>query len=261
MSQQVENPSAAKPELLELTLEEKGIELPEETSALQAFPLSFSQQRLWFLDQFEPGNPSYNQMLAVRLIGRLDMRAFQLTFQEIVSRHETLRTNFRVVDGQPSQIISDDCDVGINVVNASEADTANRIITEEALRPFDLASDRLLRVNLIRLGDEEHIVVLMMHHIIGDGWSMGVLISELSELYTAYTNGREPQLAELTVQYADYATWQREWLQGEVLEEQLQYWRKSYQARRRCWSCRRTEYDLRRRVMRAGSKSLRSAKS
>src|SRR5262245_23642325 len=113
MSQQVENPSAGKPELLELTLEEKGIDLLEETSALpsNSFPLSFSQQRLWFLDQFEPGNPTYNLMLAARLTGRLDMRAFQLTFNEIVRRHETLRTSFRVLDGQPSQIISDDCDV------------------------------------------------------------------------------------------------------------------------------------------------------
>ena len=214
--------------MLELEIE-KGSDLSEDTSALpsNSFPLSFSQQRLWFLDQFEPGNPFYNLMMAVRLIGRLDMRAFQLTFHEIIRRHETLRTNFRLSGGQPIQIISDDCDLTINIANVSESgeEAANRIIFEESQRPFDLANDRLLRVTLVQLGNEDHIVVLTMHHIISDGWSMGVLISELSELYTSYASGREPQLPDLPVQYADYATWQREWLQGEMLEEELSYWR------------------------------------
>jgi acyl transferase domain-containing protein len=195
-------------------------------------PLSYAQARLWFLDQLEPGNPAYNLPAAVRLAGRLDIPALARTFDEIRRRHEALRTSFVAHQGHGLQLISPDWRAPLPVVDlealapAQREAQAQKLAQQEAQEPFDLSRPELLRVRLLRLGADEHILLLTMHHIISDGWSMGVLVREVSQLYTAYAAGEESPLAELSVQYADYAAWQREYLQGERLEEQLAYWRK-----------------------------------
>ncbi|HEY3581938.1 MAG TPA: amino acid adenylation domain-containing protein, partial [Pyrinomonadaceae bacterium] len=194
-------------------------------------PLSFAQQRLWFIDQLEPGASTYNLPLAVHLTGPLNVQALGRTLTEIVRRHEALRTTFSVVNGNPIQVISDPFDVSLTLIDLSSVTDEEResavqtTMHREARRTFDLARGPLLRVALIRLGEQEHIALLTMHHIISDGWSEGVLVRELATLYDAYAQGKQSPLDELKVQYADYAVWQREWLQGEVLEQQMGYWR------------------------------------
>ena len=196
-----------------------------------SLPLSFAQQRLWFFDQLEPGSSAYNLPLAVRLKGSLDVGALKRTFAEIIRRHESLRTTFALVDDSPVQHISASSAVPLTVIDLSalpesKRETEARLLAEfETQRPFDLSSGPLLRTFLIKLGEQEHIALLTMHHIISDGWSMGVLVSEVVALYEAYAKGEESPLPELSVQYADYAVWQRERLQGEFLEEALSYWR------------------------------------
>ena len=193
-----------------------------------SLPLSFAQQRLWFLAQLEPESPFYNSPLAVRLKGELQLPALEQTFSELLRRHEVLRTSFVTEQGKPRQVI-DLVTVPLEVVNLSQEPdreaAMQEIAAREAAQSFDLSRGPLLRVKLLRLSIDEHVLLLTTHHIVSDGWSMGVLIREVSELYSAYAGGREPQLAELPVQYADYASWQREWLQGEVLDEQVKYWR------------------------------------
>ncbi|MET0623054.1 MAG: condensation domain-containing protein, partial [Pyrinomonadaceae bacterium] len=198
----------------------------------EPIPLSFAQQRLWFLDQFEPGSSAYNMPVAVRLFGRLDTAALERSLSEVIRRHEALRTTFSAERGEPVQIIHQPHPVEMPLFDLSQTGAeerereALRLVAEEAQKPFDLTSGPLLRAGLVRLGAEEHIALLTMHHIVSDGWSMGVLLSEVVTLYEAYSAGRESPLAELPIQYANYATWQREWLRGEVLEEQLSYWRR-----------------------------------
>ncbi|HEX8148208.1 MAG TPA: amino acid adenylation domain-containing protein [Pyrinomonadaceae bacterium] len=195
-------------------------------------PLSFAQQRLWFLDQLEPGSAFYNVPAAVRLRGRLDADAFWRALDEVVRRHEALRTHFRDVNGRPAQVVSPPCPLPRVVSDLSALPEQEReraaadSASEWATLPFDLARGPLLRVRLLRLGDEEHVVLFTMHHIVGDLWSMGVLVREMATLYEAFSHGLPSPLAELPVQYADYAVWQRAWLQGEVLAEQLAYWRR-----------------------------------
>jgi amino acid adenylation domain-containing protein len=194
-------------------------------------PLSFAQQRLWFLDQLVPNNPFYNVPAALRLTGSLNLRALQQTFNEIVRRHEALRTTLAVVSGQPVQRIAAAFHLPINVVDLrnlpkeSRQIEANRLTAEEAQRSFNLSTDLLLRVTLLQLDDAEYLLMLNMHHIVSDGWSIGVLIQELGALYTAFASEKPSPLPALSIQYADFAKWQREWLQGEVLETQLAYWR------------------------------------
>ncbi|MCA1612829.1 MAG: amino acid adenylation domain-containing protein [Acidobacteria bacterium] len=195
-------------------------------------PLSFSQQRLWFLSQLEPDNPVYNISAAVRLKGRLDIGALERTLDEIVGRHEVLRTTLATVDGSPVQVVSPPRPSRIHVVDLSgmpegerEAE-ARRRATEEARQPFDLSAGPLLRSALLRLGGDEHVLLFTMHHIVSDGWSMGILIREVATLYGAFTTDRPSPLPELPIQYADFAVWQREWLQGDALETQLAYWRR-----------------------------------
>ncbi|HEX8149205.1 MAG TPA: amino acid adenylation domain-containing protein [Pyrinomonadaceae bacterium] len=194
-------------------------------------PLSFAQQRLWFIDQLQPGGTSYNLHLAVRLRGRLDVGALERTLEEIVRRHEILRTTFETVDGVPAQVIAPAREVKLPVVDcrATPAEEQERelrrLIEEEARRPCDLSAGPLLRALLVRLGEEEHVVGVTIHHIISDGGSIGILFAEVATLYEAFSAGRPSPLPELQVQYADYAVWQREWLAGEVLEAQLAYWR------------------------------------
>ena len=189
--------------------------------------LSFAQQRLWFLDQLGAVGSVYNCPYAVRLSGRLDVDVFRRTFAEIVRRHEVLRTTFTVVDGEPRQVIAADAQVSFSADALDGADEAEvrRSIVEEARRPFDLTRGPLLRVRLVRLSEEEHVLLLVMHHIISDGWSMGVLVKEVVQLYAAFARGEASPLGELPIQYADFAEWQRGWLRDEALERQLTYWR------------------------------------
>ncbi|HEX5706332.1 MAG TPA: amino acid adenylation domain-containing protein, partial [Pyrinomonadaceae bacterium] len=196
-----------------------------------ALPLSFSQQRLWFLDQFEPGLAVYNIPMAVRLRGRLDLPALEQTVNEIVRRHEALRTTFAVAGGEPTQVIAQSLSLPLPVVDLTElaeearASEVERLSAEEAREPFDLSTGPLLRMKLLRLAETEHVLLFTIHHIVGDNWSLNVLVREVATLYEAFREGRPSPLAELPVQYADYAAWQREYLSGEVLEGQLDYWR------------------------------------
>ncbi|MEW5929980.1 MAG: amino acid adenylation domain-containing protein [Gemmatimonadota bacterium] len=196
-----------------------------------ALPLSFAQERLWFIDRLEPGSAAYNVPVAWRLGGALDGAALERALGEVVRRHEALRTVFAEVDGSPVQVIAPFGGFALAVEDLSgfgEADreaALRRRAGEEAARPFDLAAGPLFRAALLRLGARDHVLLLSMHHIVSDEWSMGVLFRELSALYEAYREGGESPLAELPVQYADYAVWQREQLTGEVLDRQLSYWR------------------------------------
>jgi acyl carrier protein len=195
-------------------------------------PLSFAQQRLWFLDQLEPNSAFYNVPVVVRLNGHLNVEAFRRTLNEVVRRHETLRTTFVLADGVPVQVIKEAAALEIPVTDLSgeEEETrevqATRLAEEEAHRPFDLTRGPLLRAQLLRLAETEHVVLFTMHHIAFDGWSMGVLIKEIAALYGAFSEGRPSPLPELSIQYADFAYWQRNWLQGEVMETLLGYWRR-----------------------------------
>src|SRR5215212_3099852 len=194
-------------------------------------PLSFSQQRLWFLDQLQPGNACYNVSRNFLLRGPLDIQALEHSLNEIIKRHEILRTSFKNVEGHPVQIISPPQHLNLLVVNLEDHNEGDReaksysLIAEHASQSFDLRRGPLMRVKLLRLSEQEHVLVLAMHHIVSDGWSAGVFFRELSALYAAYAAGEESPLQELPIQYADYAVWQRGWLQGEVLDQQLVYWR------------------------------------
>ncbi|PTL74997.1 non-ribosomal peptide synthetase [Vitiosangium sp. GDMCC 1.1324] len=194
-------------------------------------PLSFAQQRLWFLDRFDPQSPIYNLALVLRLTGVLDVAALERSFRELVHRHEALRTTFEQREQGVVQVISASMEAPLRRVDLRELpdeareDEAQRLFNEEVLRPFDLTTGPLLRVTLLKLGEAEHVLVLVMHHIVSDGWSMGVLVRELKALYEAFMAGKESPLEALPIQYADYAKWQRDWLRGEVLESSLDWWR------------------------------------
>ncbi len=194
-------------------------------------PLSFSQHRLWFIDRLEPGSAAYNMPFPLRLGGGLHPGALEHALSEVVRRHEALRTRFPVVDGEPVQHVDPPRPVPLPRVDLRglaperrEGELA-RLAAEEARRPFDLAAGPLLRAALVRLDDAEHALLFTLHHVVSDGWSMGVLVRETFEAYAARVEGRAPALPGLPVQYADYAVWQREWLRGETLERQLAYWR------------------------------------
>ncbi|MET0396749.1 MAG: amino acid adenylation domain-containing protein, partial [Longimicrobiaceae bacterium] len=194
-------------------------------------PPSFAQQRLWLVDQLEPGSAAYNMPFALRLRGALDAAALEAALDALVRRHEALRTVFAERDGAPVQVIHPPAPVALAVrdlralPDAEREAEAERLAEEEALRPFDLERGPLLRSTLLRLGDEEHVLLFTLHHVVGDGWSIGVLVREVSALYGALARGEAPHLPELPVQYADFAVWQRAWLQGGVLEAQLAFWR------------------------------------
>ena len=203
---------------------------PANREAGATFALSFAQQRLWFIDQMEPGNASYNMPVALRLKGELDVAALALSLNTIIRRHESLRTSFATHAGEPVQVISDAWQVSLDPFDISELNEAERAAEverraeAEAREGFDLAQAPLLRVKLLRLSEDEHVLLLTMHHIISDGWSMGILVREVAALYEAHRMGEEAELAELPIQYADYAVWQREYLSGEVLAQELGYW-------------------------------------
>jgi amino acid adenylation domain-containing protein len=192
-------------------------------------PASFAQQRLWFLDQLDPGSPAYNVPTAVRLTGTLDVEALRRAFQELVRRHEVLRTTFASAGGLPVQVIAPEAEVELPVEDLSgvSEEEVLRRMRAEAWRPFDLARGPLFRARLFRLGPEDHLVTAVTHHTVSDGWSIGVVIVETSRLYEAFAGGAASPLPALPVQYADYAVWQRGWLRGEVLDAQLAYWREA----------------------------------
>ena len=196
----------------------------------EPLPLSFGQRRLWFLAQLEPGSVEYNAPMPVRLSGEVDVEALRAALSALVERHEVLRT--RLVAGEdqvPYQVVDPPSDFSLPVVDVSGAEdpavAAREWLVADALVPFDLAAGPLFRATLVRIGPEEHILGLAMHHVVSDEWSAGIMRRELDALYEAFRVGRPSPLVSLPVQYADFAVWQRRWLTGEVLEEQLAYWR------------------------------------
>ena len=193
--------------------------------------LSYGQQRLWFLDQLAPNSAFYNMHAGLHLSGQLDLAALSRSFTHLIGRHESLRTVFRLSDGQPLQLILPAAQCPLPLLDLSalpphvRQQEVTRLAQQQARRPFDLSTGPLLRLLLLRLAEDEHVLLLTMHHIISDGWSMGVLVREVMALYEAELGGTTAELAPLPIQYADYAHWQREWLTGERLGEQLSYWR------------------------------------
>jgi surfactin family lipopeptide synthetase A len=223
----------------------------------EKIPLSFAQQRLWFLNYVDSSNGAYNLHAAVRILGNLDLKALEESFRAIVDRHESLRTNFALVDGEPLQIISSSIPVELpvlqllsnectdnstrsssdglaepvatapgTVMHAERDREVNRLASEEASKPFDLSQEPLIRVKLLRSNEDEHVLLLTMHHIVSDGWSISVFINEMAALYEAISQGLQSPLPELPIQYADFAKWQRGWMKGDLLEQQLAYWRR-----------------------------------
>src|ERR1043165_1122839 len=194
-------------------------------------PLSFAQERLWFLNQFEPESAFYNISLPLRLRGPLNLMALESTLNELIRRHEVLRTTFQRVDGKPEQLISAAQPRRLPVTDLTDLTAEQReavvqdAIKQDARRPFDLGQGPLVRQHVLRIGEADHLVLLTMHHIVTDNWSMGVMVKEVVALYTAYHAGESSPLPELEIQYADFAAWQREWLQGSVLENELNYWK------------------------------------
>ena len=194
-------------------------------------PLSYAQQRLWFIDQLEPGSAVYNVPVGVRVLGELRVASLERTLREVVNRHEVLRTRIVEREGRAAQEVEAAGRVELEredlrgLGSEEQESEVRRQGDREAERPFDLRQGPLLRARLLELGEAEHVLLLTMHHIVSDGWSMGVLVREIGMLYAAYAGGEESPLAELTIQYGDYAVWQRNWLQGAELERQVRYWR------------------------------------
>lgn len=196
------------------------------------FPASFAQQRLWFLDQFEPDSAFYNIAAPIYLPGALDVNVLRESLNDLIRRHETLRTTFGIDNGSPVQVIAPSLTIELPVHDLSHLAARARegevqgFSNLEAQRPFDLTRGPLLRATLIKLADDNHILLVIIHHIVFDGWSMGIFYRELGAFYNARLAGQRPALPELEIQYADFACWQREWLTGPVYEAQLDYWRK-----------------------------------
>ncbi|HET6854735.1 MAG TPA: condensation domain-containing protein, partial [Pyrinomonadaceae bacterium] len=208
--------------------------LKQQAKTSQLFPLSFAQERLWFIDQLEPNSAAYNVPLALRLRGELDVRALERTFIEIVDRHHVLRTTLTSVNGRPMQVVGETPELFLPLTDLSDTPESeaevSRIVAAEFQSPFDLSRGPLVRASLLRLAQREHILLLTMHHIVSDGWSSDLLVRELKLLYTAYSKGEPSPLPALPLQYADFAVWQREWLSGETLERQLSYWKEQLAA-------------------------------
>ncbi len=196
------------------------------------FPVSFAQQRLWFLEQLDPDSGQYNMATAVTMTGALQIAALQQSLQYLTHRHESLRTTFRTVAGELMQVVHPQGSVSLAMVDGtqlSERDQWQQWLVAEAQRPFDLATDALLRVTVLQLAPTEHILLLVMHHIISDGWSLNVLVQELATVYAAVACGRSPDLPDLPIQYADFAIWQRDWLEQGERDRQLHYWQQQLQ--------------------------------
>src|SRR5687768_3304416 len=227
--------SAEELELFEYLLEDEGLAEVYPDQAIprrqpgEDIPLSFAQERLWFLDQLQPGGAVYNMPGAVWLDGNLNIAALERSLNEIIRRHEVLRTTFRAQHGRAVQVISPSLHLSLPLKDLSQLvepeSEARRLAGEEAERPFDLTRGPLFRAVVLRLSGECHLLLVTLHHVVADGWSVTLLAQELGQLYAAYSRGEESPLAELEVSYADYAVWQRQWLTGERVEAQLRYWR------------------------------------
>lgn len=240
LSKRVIELSPEKRRLLSLLMKEQRIDhqllpLVRAERNGNVLPVSFAQQRLWFLDHLEPGNLAYIVAGAFRFDGPLDVDAFHKSIDEVIRRHEILRTSFSDIEGEPMQVIEEPQHLQVPLIDLSafpdsqRAAEVQRLMENEAARSFDLEGAPLLRVTLLKLREHEHIVLLTMHHIISDGWSMSVLLQEVATLYEAFAEGKTASLPELSIQYANYAVWQREHLQGEVLDQQLTYWKNQLQ--------------------------------
>lgn len=210
--------------------------LREKSRKPKLFPLSFAQQRLWFLDKLQPGSPAYNVPTVLRLSGPIQLEPFRKSLDAVVARHESLRTTFEGVDEAPAQKINPPSPVNLSVIElsgrlaAERQSEAGRIIEAEIGRPFNLAADLMIRATLVRLAPEEHILILVTHHIASDEWSLRTLFREWAGYYAGICEGKEVTLPELPIQYADFAQWQRDWQQSESYGEQLKFWSERLQA-------------------------------
>lgn len=240
IAQQLAGLSPAKRALLELRLMRKRTpgaakRVISRRADGEPAPLSYNQQGLWVLDQLMPGTSLYHTPMAVRLTGALDVDALRNALNSIVARHDALRTSFMTLDGTPSQVVAAVVTLELPLSDLSselEAEreaAAQRILQHEARKPFDLSQGPLIRSLLVRLGEQEHILLVTMHHIVTDGWSVGIFQRELSALYEAAQNGEPANLPELPIQYPDYSSWQRRWFAGELYESQLSYWKKQFE--------------------------------
>ena len=244
-AQRIEELSKSKRALFELLLKERKKEaIPQIRAApgrpqANTFPMSFAQERLWFFDQFEPGTYLYNVPFSVRLEGKLSFPALVRSIEQIIRRHEILRTTFASSKGESVQIIhpfsnesTDGTTRPLSIVDLRHLEPPERqsvtkqLIVQEGHRPFDLSQGPLMRTTLLRIDEDEHVLLFTMHHIVTDGWSLGVFIREWAALYAAFSRGRPSPLSELSIQYADFAVWQRQWLQGDVLDAQIGYWKR-----------------------------------
>ena len=235
--------SPAKRSLLELHLlkKQRGAKATARTIQRQAnresAPLSYNQQGLWVLNQLMPGTSLYHTPTAARLTGRLDCNALQSALNAVVARHDALRTSFTTIDGTPEQLVAADVSIEMPLVDLGdwpESDReaeALRLLQKEARRPFDLSEGPLIRSILVRLAAGEHVLLVTMHHIVTDGWSIGIFHRELSTLYSAFAKAEASPLADLPIQYPDYACWQRQWFDGAECESQLGYWKKQFRTR------------------------------
>ncbi|MFE1744007.1 amino acid adenylation domain-containing protein [Coleofasciculus sp. H7-2] len=236
ISQRIAALSPEQRALLELRLKQKGFTSVKTQSIPQrkdsnSLPLSFHQQRLWIIHQLEPDSPIYNIPIAIELTGLLNVKALEQSLNQIRQRHEVLQTRFIAVGGQPVQEKFSGLTLNLPVIDlrnlpeSKQQQLLEDAKKEEAQRPFDLSQEPLLRVKLLQLSETEHLMLFAMHHIVSDGWSRGVIIQELAALYEAICQGKPSPLPELPIQYADFAAWQRQWLVGEILETQLNYWK------------------------------------
>lgn len=205
--------------------------IPRRSHPENLAPLSFAQQRLWLLQQIDRHNAAYNEHGAIQLKGELNITALERSLNAIVERHESLRTNFKIIEGQPLQIISPYLNIKLPIVNLCELSEAEQktkiqhLITEQSQSPFDLMQEPLFRWKLLQLGQQNYVLLVTIHHIIYDGWSYGLLMRELAAFYEAFSNNKPSPLRELPIQYADFALWQQQWLKGEALDAQLAYWK------------------------------------
>ncbi len=233
----MENLSPEKRKLVALYLKDQGLDIsklpiPRRSGDSGPPPLSFAQQRLWFLDRLDPGSPAYHIRSGIRATGPLHFEALRRAFEVLTHRHDSLRTRFAEQAAEPVQVIGPrqrielpQIDLG-RLPEAQREDRMDRLALEEGRRPFDIEQGPLLRQTLLRLGPQDHVLQLVIHHIIADGWSIGILTRELTELYRAFCDHQAPALPELPIQYADFAHWQRSCVTDDVLETQLEFWRR-----------------------------------